>query len=540
MNAHTLDKLEFERITELLAGYAASGLGRGLALQVRPAHGAGQILAWLEQVREMLAVEKSMGLPPFAGIRDVRPEVRAAVPPTRLEPEVFAQIAETLQGTHHVRAWLDALPEEAGRLRHLGERVGDFLSIAQQISEAVDARGHVRDEATARLARIRGQIIRAKDSIGEVITKLLHSPQIQKILQYPNATFHNDRTVLPLKAEHRGRIQGIIHRSSDSGATLFIEPAPVVQLNNQIIKLRYEEHEEITRVLWQLTQLIHLNRETILETLNALAVLDLIGAKVRMARHLRLEVADLIDEQQIRLREARHPILLTMPDRRAEEPTEDQEGQGRAAIGRPEPRFERVVPIDIRVGDDFDLLVVTGPNTGGKTVTLKTVGLMAAMHQSGLPIPAAPGCKMPVFDDVLMDVGDEQSLQQSLSTFSSHLGYVLETLRRSTPRTLVLIDELGAGTDPDEGAAIGRAVMDELLQIGCRAIITTHLGVLKSRAHTHTRVENASVEFDLETLMPTYRLRIGEAGNSNALAIAQRLGMPKRLVDAAEKHLSDR
>ena len=543
MDAHTLDKLEFPRITELLAGYAASALGRDLALKVRPAHGADQIRLWLGQVREMIAAEDAVGLPPFAGVRDVRAQVRAAVPPTKLEPEVFAQIADTLQGTHQVRAWLDRLPEDAERLRHLGGRVGDFQAVAQQINEAIDGRGQVRDEATPRLSKIRSQIVRAQDSIGEVVSRLVHNPRIQRVLQYPNATFHNDRTVLPLKAEYRGRIEGIIHRSSDSGATLFIEPAPVVELNNAIIKLRYEEHEEITRLLWQLTQLIHLNRQGLLETLNALAVLDLISAKIRMARHLDMHLAELSDEPFIRLRQARHPILLTMPDEPAEETGEEPtpEGQPGGTWRRPaEPHFDRVVPIDVRLGEDFDLMVLTGPNTGGKTVALKTVGLMAAMHQSGLPLPAQPGSRMPVFDDVLMDVGDEQSLQQSLSTFSSHLVHVLATLRRSTRRTLVLIDELGAGTDPDEGAAIGRAVMDELLRIGCRTIISTHLGVLKSQAYTRLRIENASVEFDLETLQPTYHLRIGEAGNSNALAIARRLGMSRRLVAAAEKHLSER
>ena len=304
MDAHTLEKLEFAHIADLVAAYAASALGRDLARRVRPVHSPARIRLWLEQVREMLAVEESAGLPPFAGVSDVRAEVRSAVPPAKLEPELLARIADTLQGTHHVRLWLDGLPPEAERLRRLGERVGDFQAVAQQINEAIDGRGQVRDEATPRLSKIRSQIVRAQDSISEVVSRLVHNPRIQRVLQYPNATFHNDRTVLPLKAEYRGRIEGIIHRSSDSGATLFIEPAPVVELNNAIIKLRYEEHEEITRLLWQLTQLIHLNRQGILETINALAVLDLISAKVRMARHLDMHLAELSEESSISLMKA--------------------------------------------------------------------------------------------------------------------------------------------------------------------------------------------------------------------------------------------
>jgi DNA mismatch repair protein MutS2 len=540
MDAHTMDKLEFGRINELLSCYAGCALGRELALRVRPVHSAGRIRLWLEQVREMLWVQDSVGLPPFGGISDVRPEVRSAVPPAKLEPEELARIADTLQGTHQVRDWVDRLPSEAEHLSHLGQRIGDFQALAMQINEAIDGRGQVRDHATPRLLNIRSRIVKARDSIGEVVSKLIHSPKVQRFLQYPNATFHNDRTVLPLKAEYRGRIEGIVHRSSESGATLFIEPAPVVELNNTIIKLRYEEHEEITRLLWHLTRLIHVNMAQVLETLDALAVLDLISAKVRMARHLRMHVAELNDEQALNLRQARHPLLLTM--RAESDPQAEVRGQEPDASfpAPPEPNFDRVVPIDFRLGEDFDLMVLTGPNTGGKTVTLKTVGLMAAMHQAGLPIPAEPGSRLPVFDDVLIDVGDEQSLQQSLSTFSAHLVHVLATLRRSTPRTLVLIDELGAGTDPDEGAAIGRAVMDELLRIGCRTVITSHLGALKSQAYTHPRVENAGVEFDLETLKPTYKLHIGEAGSSNALAVARRLGLPRRLVAAAEQHLSER
>jgi DNA mismatch repair protein MutS2 len=329
--------------------------------------------------------------------------------------------------------------------------------------------------------------------------------------------------VLPLKAEYRGRIDGIIHRSSDSGATLFVEPSGSVELNNTIVRLRDEESKEITRILRALTQRVFANAETILGTLDAIAILDLIAAKCKYAKK-RACVCPMIDDDGVLdLHEARHPLLLEFFEKEA--------GEGEA------PR--EVVPIDVRLGDDFDVLVITGPNTGGKTVVIKTVGLLALMTQCGIPIPAGPGSRMPVYKRIFIDIGDEQSLQQSLSTFSSHLSNQLSILERCGATSLVLIDELGAGTDPDEGAAIGRSILAELLGRKARAVVTTHLSALKAVAYTTARVDNASVEFDPQSLRPTYQLRIGEPGNSNALIIAKRLGMPQRLVQQAHDYLAD-
>jgi DNA mismatch repair protein MutS2 len=328
--------------------------------------------------------------------------------------------------------------------------------------------------------------------------------------------------VLPLKADQRGRVQGIVHRSSDTGQTLFVEPAEAVELNNRRISLLQDETEEIGRILWELTHLVHLNQKELLLTLDAIAVIDLLTAKHKLAARYDMHLPQISGEHRMTLRKARNPILLS-----AYEAATD--GSRR-----------EVIPIDVRLGEDFDIMLITGPNTGGKTATLKTVGLLALMAQSGLPIPAAEGSVLPVFSDVFIDVGDEQSLQQSLSTFSAHLARILDVVQRSQKTSLVLLDELGAGTDPDEGAAIGRAVVDRLLSIGCLAIITTHLGALKAVGFEQERVDNACVQFDLETLKPTYRLSIGEPGNSNALAIAGRLGMPKRMVEQARRHLSQR
>ncbi len=250
MDAHALEKLEFQRIGELLSTYASGELGRELARRISPVTSRAQVATWLGQVRELLDVRKHAGMPPFGGIRDVRPQVRSAVPPAKLEPEDLADIAETLSGTHLIRQWAEALPQSAERLVHLAERVGDFAALAEQIGEAVDARGSIVDDATPRLGRIRREIDTAQRSIGVVVSRLLRSQSVKRMLQYTNSTFHNDRVVLPLKAEYRGRIEGIIHRSSDSGSTLFVEPAAAVEQNNAIIRLRRDESEEITRILW--------------------------------------------------------------------------------------------------------------------------------------------------------------------------------------------------------------------------------------------------------------------------------------------------
>ncbi|MGQ9652038.1 MAG: endonuclease MutS2, partial [Phycisphaerae bacterium] len=386
----------------------------------------------------------------------------------------------------------------------------------------IDRSGDVRDDASAKLRAIRTEIANARISIGHVFDRLLRDRHVTRWLRYANATFHEDRLVLPLAAEHRGRVPGIVHRSSDSGATLFVEPAEAVELNNRIITLKNDEQTEISRLLWNLTHQLHLNSEEILKTLDALAILDLIAAKARFARSYDLHIPQISDDGSLRLRQAKHLLLVDMQ---------------KQAAGRGEKR--EVVPIDIRLGDDFDVLIITGPNTGGKTVVLKTVALACTMAQSGLPIPAAEGSRVPIYHDILVDIGDEQSLQQSLSTFSSHISQVMTMLKHARPGTLMLIDELGAGTDPEEGAALGRAIVTELLKRKCPALVTTHLGVLKSLAYTEPRAENACVDFDAQTLRPTYRLLIGEPGNSNAINIASRLGLPSHIVKAARAFLAD-
>ncbi len=522
VDKHTLDVIEFDRVRQLLAGYASCALGRQMALKLKPTTRADLLDEWLAQLGELIEVGATLGLPPFGGIRDVRELVRSAVPPHCLEPGELATLAGTLDGTHTIVDWAARLPERAAALRSLCGRIGDFKTVADAIRRVVAPSGEVRDDSSAKLHKLRVEIADARIRIGHVIDRLLREKNITRWLRFPEATFHDDRLVLPLSAEHRGRIPGIVHRSSDSGSTLYVEPAEAVELNNRIIDLKADEQAEINRLLWHLTHQVHLNQEAILATLQTLAVLDLVAAKVRFARAFDATCPRVSADGHLRLQHARHPLLSHM------------------AIQAPPDERHEVVPIDVRLGDDFDMLVVTGPNTGGKTVALKTVALLCVMGQCGMPIPAGPASTVPVYHDILVDIGDEQSLQQSLSTFSAHLTRMMIMLRRADARTLVLIDELGAGTDPDEGAAIGRAILDELLARKCPTLVTTHLGVLKATAFAVPRVENACVEFDVETMRPTYHLRIGEPGNSNALAIASRLGLPKSIIDSAEKHLASR
>ncbi len=522
MDAHTLDKIEFDRVRQILAEHANCALGRGMVAKIRPVAREDLVRQWLRQVEEMIEANATIGLPPYGGVRDVREIVRSAVPPHLPEPAEFAMVAETLDATQRIVRWAAKLSPTAGELRQVCEKVGDLKPLADVIHKVVDGGGEVRDDASAKLRAIRTEIANAKINIGHVFDRILRDRHLTRWLRYANATFHEDRLVLPLAAEHRGRVQGIVHRSSDSGATLFVEPAEAVELNNRIITLKNDEQAEISRLLWNLTHQLHLNSAEILKTLEALAVLDLIVAKTKFARAYDLHIPEISGEGMLRLRQARHLLLVQMQKEAAKQ-GEDRE----------------VVPIDVRLGEDFDVLIITGPNTGGKTVVLKTITLACAMAQSGLPIPAAEGSRVPIYHDILVDIGDEQSLQQSLSTFSSHMSRLMTMIKHARPGTLMLIDELGAGTDPEEGAALGRAIVAELLSRKCPAMITTHLGVLKSLAYTEARAENACVDFDAETLRPTYRLLIGEPGNSNAINIASRLGLPPHIVKSARAFLAD-
>jgi DNA mismatch repair protein MutS2 len=525
VDSFTLDKIEFDQLRELLSGFCACSLGRSLALRITPSRNVETIARWQEQTAQMVDVLRDVGLPPFGGITDVRPALDRTKPGGGATGEEYAQIASTLEGSSRVREFLVALEDRFDALAELGGQLAPFDELVEAIRHVVGSDGHVLDTASRRLAEIRREMDRLDREIHEVAHSYVRNPEVARLLTNPNVTLHGDRYVLPVRADHRGRLPGVVHRASNTGATVFVEPNACVTLNNELADQRDHERREVNRLLTELGLRVSKQLDAIRDALRLLSQIDLLQAKAQYAYQNDMIRPELNESGQLLLPDARHPLLIAQARRQEKEGID------------PEKRHP-VVPIDVRLGQDFDLLVITGSNTGGKTVALKTVALLVVMHQTGMHIPASRGAELPVFQDVLIDIGDEQSLQQSLSTFGGHLKRLKYILNKAGKSSLVLLDELGAGTDPDEGGAIGQAVLDELRRIGCVGMISTHLSVLKAYAFTHDRVDNASVEFDTRTLSPTYRLLIGQPGESHAITVARRMGLPRRVTGEAKQYLS--
>jgi len=446
------------------------------------------------------------------------------VPSSGATGEDFAAIASTLKGIGLIGRWSEPLGEAAPLLVALIGRLEDFTGEVEAIERVIDERGDVRDTASPRLASIRAEAAACTEQIRQIVYAFARRDDVAQYLQAPTVQMHEDRFVLPVKAEHRGRLRGVVHRASHTGATVFVEPEACVQLNNRLVALAEKEHDEVVRLLGELSIRIHKRAEAIARALRTLAQIDLLAAKAQYAYQYDMTCPEVADGGAIVMYRCRHPLLI-------------EQARRQEADGVPADRRHPVVPIDVRLGADFDLLIITGSNTGGKTVALKTVGLLSLMAQSGMHLPTQRGATLRLLRDVLLDVGDEQSLQQSLSTFGGHLMRIKHILQRARGDTLVLLDELGSGTDPEEGGAIGQAILDELRRRRCPGMITTHLGALKAYAYNHDRVENASVEFDTQTLRPTYRLLIGTPGESHAITVAEHYGLPQSVLQAARAHL---
>lgn len=531
MDKHTLDILEYEKVRSLLAGYAASSLGKELAASLQPSLDRDLVQMQLQQTTEMVEALRAKMSPPLGGLRDVRQWVKRASLGVLLEIDQILEIRDVLDLTGRAFDYALKLGPDYPALEKLLSVIQDQRYLTHAIDAAIDSRGVVRDSAAPELAGIRQQIAGYEQKIQNEIRRLLRSPDIRDALRYPSSTLSGDHHVLPVAVNHRHKVVGVVHRTSSSGETVYIEPAKVAELNAEISVLRSAEQREIRKVLRRLTSRIGSEAEQISKSLEALAKLDLIYAKARLSMDFNMYEPQISSKKKLRLVNARHPLLeyLFREESKQRTKSESEDKPQRA-----------VVPITVHLGSDFDMLVITGPNTGGKTVALKTVGLLCLMAQSGLHIPAQPGSEVPLLENVLADIGDEQSLEQSLSTFSAHVTRIAEILASSNENTLVLLDELGAGTDPTEGAALGRAILDELTQRRCLAMVTTHLGDLKTYALSQDRAENAAVEFDVETLRPTYRLLIGQFGESCALKIARRLKLPRPLLQRAHKYLRRR
>ena len=514
MERKYLETLEYPQILERLARHTSFSAGRELALALQPATDPAEVRRRQQETSEARALQDLKPDVGLGGARDVRPLVRRALVGAALLPQELLEVRETLVVGRTLKRWITRQASQFPLLAGRAQWIEECPDLVNEIGRCINDRAEVVDMASPALARIRQELVGARDRLLERLQRLL-TGELAPYLQEAIITQRSGRYVVPIRAEAKGRVQGIVHDESASGATLFIEPLTTVELNNRWRELQIEEQHEVERILGSLSAQVAENGSWIERTVEVLAELDLAFAKGRYSYELRAAQPRLWEEGKapgepepkapLTLLRARHPLLNP----------------------------ETVVPIDVWLGGDVRVLVVTGPNTGGKTVALKTVGLLALMHQAGLHVPADPDSILPVFSGVYADIGDEQSIEQNLSTFSSHMTTIIDVLRRAGPGSLVLLDELGAGTDPVEGSALAQAVIRTLLRRDVLAMATTHYSELKLFAYATPGVSNASVEFDVETLSPTFELTIGLPGRSNALAIAQRLGLPQEIIDEA-------
>ncbi len=548
MNPKSLRALEYSKILDKLAAHSSFSAGRDLALALQPSTDFDEVTRRQRETSEAKDLLARRGNVTVGGARDVRPQARQARVGAILQPQDFLAIRDTLVAARTLRNTISRLADQLPLLNDTARRLEDCPRLVEAIDQVFNDAGEIVDHATPRLARIRHDLLAAEDRLRTRLDRLIASPEARKYLQEPLITQREGRYVIPLKAEFKGRIPGLIHDTSASGATLFVEPLAVVELGNRVRELQLEEQREIERILRELSNHVSTCADHIRQTVEALAALDLALAKANYSFALKAVEPELWPLQSSRGAEETWGRGHTETRGRGESPYPRVSASPRLPVS---PTFHyvqarhplldpaTVVPIDVHIGKDFRILVITGPNTGGKTVALKTVGLLTLMAQSGLHIPAQEGSGLTVFSGVYADIGDEQSIEQNLSTFSSHLTNIIDTLRQADARALVLLDELGAGTDPVEGSALARAILESLLERRITTLATTHYSELKAFAHATPGVQNASVEFDVETLSPTYELTIGLPGRSNAFAIAQRLGLQWPVLERAKHWLSE-
>lgn len=506
MNERTIHALELPKILQAMSAYALSGPGRAKALSARPAPGFLEAARRLNETTEAASVLCRAGNP-LNNYDDPEPLLLRAKKGAVLSLAELLRAARFLRLSRTARQKLSQA-EYAPLLSDMASLLLASPALEEELFNSILSEEEMADTASPLLQTLRKKIRQAGERIRERMNQLLR--EFSPYLQESVITLRNDRYVLPVKADSKGRVKGIVHDQSSTGATCFIEPMAVVEINNELRILRSQESEEVERILAEFSGRLAPLAEGLLQNASLLCELDFIFARANYSLEQKNECPELNDRGFLRLEEARHPLL----------------------------ERQSAVPVSVELGGRFSVLLITGPNTGGKTVTLKTVGLFALMAQCGLYLPARRA-EVPVFSDIFADIGDEQSIEQSLSTFSSHVTHIIDILRLADKNALVLLDELGAGTDPGEGGALAVAILEELRARGCRVVATTHYTELKAYSMETENVENASVEFDVRTLRPTYRLLVGVPGASNALLIARRLGMPAYLVDKARARLSD-
>lgn len=505
--------MDYHKILASLANHAATGLGEQAALNLRPSSDLEDVKLRLQATDEAMTVERLKGGPPLAGVKDIRGALKRARIQAMLSSTELWDISALLFAARRTKRHIAAVHEEEAipLLQDLSETISDQKQLEEDIRQCIDEQGEILDQASFELAAIRRELRIGETRIREKLEAMIRSSNAAKMLQEQLITIRNDRYVIPVKQEYRSHYGGIVHDQSGSGATLFIEPEAIVAMNNKLRETKLREEREIERILSRLTEQVGLLADVLEYDTGAVETLDFMFAKARLAREMKASLPRMNDRGFLKLRKARHPLIPA----------------------------DQVVPIDVELGNSYTSILVTGPNTGGKTVTLKTIGLLNLMAMSGLFIPAEDGSQMCVFDAIYADIGDEQSIEQSLSTFSSHLTNIIRILEQMTPKSLVLLDEVGAGTDPAEGSALAIAILEHIHRLGCRMVATTHYSELKAYAYERKGVINASMEFDVQTLRPTYRLLVGVPGRSNAFAIAERLGLPKPIIDHARGEVTE-
>lgn len=513
MQSRIFHVLEFNKVKEQLQKKVASSLGREKVANLIPSTQYEEVVKWQEATDEATTVLRLRGNVPLGGIFDVRPSVKRAEIGGTLSSNELLDVASTIYAARQVKQFIEQVVEDEDLqlpiiIEHI-EKLMPLPEVEQTIKMSIDENGTVLDGASDQLRGIRQKLRSTESRIREKLDSLIRSSSAQKMLSDAIVTIRNERFVIPVKQEYRSAYGGIVHDQSSSGATLFIEPQAIVTLNNELQEAKVKEKQEIERILIALTVQVAEVANELRQNVYLLGELDFMFAKGRYSHELKASKPKMNDRGYIKLVKAKHPLIAQ----------------------------EDVVANDIELGNQYTSIVITGPNTGGKTVTLKTLGLFTLMAQAGLQIPALDGSEMAVFKHVFADIGDEQSIEQSLSTFSSHMVNIVDILQKVDHESLVLFDELGAGTDPQEGAALAISILDQVYERGARVVATTHYPELKAYGYNREGVVNASVEFDIETLSPTYKLLIGVPGRSNAFEISKRLGLSAEVIERAKGYI---
>lgn len=511
MDTHVLKKLDYQKIKELLKEELFTFSGRENLKNLEPSSDFAIVVKWQQETTEMKNILEQHSSPPFIPLEnDIKEEIKQAqIQDSILTQKSLLYIARMLECFHLTKEFLEKLPtEQYPLIREKGTNLKSFRILEKTIKDSINEELQIVDDASPLLKKIRQKIHSIERKIKEKLENIIKDPQNRLIIQDDIITIRQGRYVIPVKQQEKGKFPGVIHDKSESGVTVFMEPLPVVEFNNELRELYQDEKQEEYRILQKLTALVGQNGEEILYSYQILGELDFINAKAKLSIKMKAVEPQINEQGIIHLYKARHPLLKN-----------------------------KVVPIDIELGEKFEILIITGPNTGGKTVTLKTVGLLTLMAQSGLHIPVEVDSEVAIFKKIFADIGDEQSMEQSLSTFSAHIQNIIHILEEADQYSLVLLDELGAGTDPSEGSALAMAILDLLKSKGAKVLSTTHHDSLKAYAYLTEGVMNAKVEFDEKTLKPTYKISIGLPGKSCAFAVAQRLGLPERVLDKAEQYL---